>query len=297
MPNTDPQFQEFVQEVAAAVQPIVQQQVPAQQQPAPQGPLQLSVAGQQYQFQNQADLEATLANTFQQFQAKIAELEGGQGAPAPQGDQASQFDQKKFMDTMSTDPIAALEYADKFRKNEQQEQFNALQERVQSQDYALAAYQFKEEHPEFTANPQGHLVLRQIMQSNGWDMNYANLEAALALGQQRGLFPTRDQFHQQLQQAAQPQPQPEVDLNQFVPQPPPQQQYQQQQPVPGAVYNPLQAQVQQAPPPAAPPPPQVPGGTAPSVVPPNFLAQAESMSADQLEGVIANMASQLPPQG
>jgi hypothetical protein len=331
MSGQDQQFQEFVQEVAGAVAPVLQQQqqtaVPpgTTQQPAatPQ-PIQLSVDGQQYQFASQAELEQTLPNTFQQVRSKINDLEGA----APTQEQPQQtFDNKLFMEKMGTDPVAAMDYMDSFRKTEKDAEIENLQQRVQQQDYTMAAYQFKEQHPEFAANPQGHNVLRGIMQQNGWDLTYGNLEAALAIGQMRGMFPSRaqyDQYLQQQQEAAQrgpvaqvpdlsqfQQPQPSLQQQQYTAQPQPQPQAQlqpafqpqpQQQPwatqqVPGAIGgNPLQAQFEQAGASVAQPPPQVAGSPAAGVVPPSFLHQADQMTADQLEAAIHAMASGAPQQ-
>jgi hypothetical protein len=259
----------------------------------------LTVQGQQYSFENPQQLEETLTTTFNQFQSRIQELEAAGATPAANDE--PKFDNKVFIEKMSQDPIGAMDYADQFRGKEKDQQIETLQNEVQQQNYTMAAYQFKENHPEFMANPQGHQVLRTIMQQNGWDMTYGNLEAALALGQQRGQFPTRAEFNnyvaqqQQAQQAQQQQAQ-VPDLTPFAQ--PPQQQQVPPQPnqypqVPaGAVQNPLQAQFS-AP---APPPPQVGGPAAPGVIPANFVEQAENMTPDQLQAAIQSMTAGAPPQ-
>jgi hypothetical protein len=320
MNNQDPQFQEFVQEVAGAIQqnqgPVLNPTRPAQTPHQQPEPIRLTVEGQQYEFANQADLEATLSSTFQQFRGKIEELSQDKAEPQQQ-QQTEQFDQKQFMDTMAKDPVAAMDYLDKFRNAESEQKVDQLQQQVAQQNYTLAAYEFKERHPEFSANPQGHVILKQIMNQNGWDMNYQNLEAALAIGQMRGMFPTRQQFDaymaQQAQQAQMTASQEQLpDLTQFQQPQQPQQQYPQQAQNPGvdpAMFqqpmggpapaapqtNPLQQQFAQGGPVA--PPPQVPVGNAPGVIPPNFVEQAENMTADQLEQAINAMAQGLPPQG
>lgn len=183
------------------------QQVAPQQGPG-QG-INVNIGGQSYQFANEAELSRALEQTFGGYQSKIEELQGSnQEIPQQQQQPEEGFDKQRYAELMGTDPIEAQNYLDShrlFNGNIQNphEVLKDLVIKVDQQDAVLAAYQFRDSHPEFQASPQGAAIMQGILKENNWDMNAQNLEAALAVAQQRNLLPTRQQWIAAQAQAAQ----------------------------------------------------------------------------------------------
>ena len=166
--------------------------------PAPASGVTLMVDGQPYTFQNAEEASAAVQETLNQQRA------ANQAQPAatpdtPKPDDKPAFDQNQYVSLMGSDPVGAANYIDQFRDNAVEGDMQALKDKVQTTDRMLAAYQFKDSHPEFAFMQNGAQVIETIMKTSNWDFSPNNLEAALAIAQSRGQLPTRDQIQQQLQ--------------------------------------------------------------------------------------------------
>lgn len=184
--------------------------------PTPE-PITVNLNGQQFSFNNQADLNSALQNTFGQYNLEMERLKATNAAapPAPRGTEVTgqddPFDVKIFVDKMTSDPVAAFDYVDGFRygKDATKNIKGAIASTsdVSEMKQALAVYRFRDAHPEFT--PQYAPVMQQIIQSRGLPSDYNGLEAAYALGLTSGMIrpPAPQQNQQDLQMSQYGQPQ------------------------------------------------------------------------------------------
>jgi hypothetical protein len=162
--------------------------------------------GTEHTYTSQEELNNALNNTFDAFHNKINELSRG-GVPdaAPAPTDKPQFDGEKFVGLMNEDPTKAFDYVDSFRyfDGEVENPSDAIKDmmtRQASTERVLAAYQFKDAHPEFQMAQNGPQIIETIMKQAGMDFNFQNLELALAKAQQAGMLPTRQQYVAAVQQ-------------------------------------------------------------------------------------------------
>ena len=238
-----------------------------QAQPGAQGPLRVNVSGQEYVFNSPEELSAALSQTIEAYNRRIADL---QAAAQSQKDQATtekgsyatgdepRFSQERYIELLRKDPIEAQEYLDSFRffggrVERPSELITAALSRIAAQDRVLAAYQFRDAHPEFPGGEHATEVLEQVRAENNLPFTLAGLEAALGIAQSRGLLPTAQQYQAYLQA-----------------------QYQASQAPQGA---------QQAPRPKGPPA----LGRSSAEVSPDFAQMAESLTPEQIEKIFERL--------
>jgi hypothetical protein len=205
----DDEFNQFVrqtiqEEIARAQQPAATaaNQPGAVQTQQPQ-PIQINLNGQTFSFQNQEELNRALNNTFSAYNQQLSQLQQTQSQPRGQEvsgqDEGPKLDINQFVEKLGTDPRAAFDMVDEVRfgmKNPAQTLREAV-EKVNRQEQLLAAYQFKEQFPQFPANQQNAQALYGIMQQRGLPATAEGLEAAYAIGLMRGVFqPTQPQQSQ-----------------------------------------------------------------------------------------------------
>ena len=292
MAGATPDFEQFLRDEVA--QQIKQQQVAPAVDGAPVAPaavpaenIKFNVRGQDYEYQTQQEFEQAMTSTVDSYQGEISRLQTlvDEQAAAPVGEPAANedvFNKDEYIRRMDEDPLDAANYLDKYRygtDNPVELVKNAAEQSGQNQRL-LDVNQFKSSHPEFQASPQGAQILQGIMQENGWGFTYKNLEASLAVAQQRGALPNQQQYQDYIQSqqspgATQPgQPAPQT----WQPAP--------AQPQVGQQPQPFWQQQQQ--PVQAPPLTGAPGGQAP----PGY-EEVENLSIEQLEQVLRNAGQEI----
>jgi hypothetical protein len=315
IPEPDPN-----QDFEAYVQSLVDKQISAAQTPPggegtdPRAPAAQPITvtlpdGSKQTYTSEEELSKSLQHMVGAYNSKIAELsQTAQPAPQPQAGAKPQLDSEKFVALMNEDPAKAFDYVDSFRYfdgevEKPSEAMRDMMTRLAATERVLAAAQFKDAHPEFLVSPNGPQVIQTIMEQGGMDFTFQNLEMALAKAQQAGVLPTRQQYNQYVQnQIGQPQqapPQPEypgipADGNppvgyppQQMPQPPVPQMQVPQSTIPGNpphmnVFNPQMPQ---------PAPPKI-GGPAATQPSPNWQAQAENLTTEQIEEIFRQTGNQ-----
>src|ERR1039457_6950317 len=204
---------EFDQVVTDKVNEIVNSRLGANNAPQP---LSLNLAGQNFQFRDQAELEASLnqfLGTVSEQQRNSAEALKVQQQQEKQnfatGDETPAWNTNEFVEKMTKDPRQALSYglnhllfdgkspdavADIRRTFDENEKVKQ----------SLSAYQFKDAHPEFRANPQVVAQLDKLRSDMGLPFDYNGLEAAYLMGINRGVLPNFPaQYQQELAQRTQ----------------------------------------------------------------------------------------------
>lgn len=218
MPNTDPNadFAQFVREVVAEENA---KSAPVNTQVQPQAePLTLTVAGQTFSYNNKAELEAAVNNFAHAASNKIGEL--SQAAQASQvvpqvadGSYVSGnepvWSNDEFVSKMTKDPRDGLnhwlnyELFDGKSENPSEDLKRALTE-TELTKRTIAAYQFKENHPEFPGGQQAAAIIDQVRKNMNLPYDYNGIEAAYLVAMQRGALPDyRTQFQAQQYQAQQ----------------------------------------------------------------------------------------------
>lgn len=240
--NQDADFNEFVRSVVAEE---IQKKNPGQVTQNQSEPLEINVAGQKLAFKDRAELEQAL-NTFvsqqatntQQLQQQLNELQGAK--PNNQnfvsGTDAPSWSDEAFIEKMTKAPKEAMEYA--FNQllfdGKSQDPVNDIKrsfEEMELTKRSIAAYQFKETHPEFPGGAEYAQKIDQIRQQMNLPYDVTGLEAAYLMGINKGVLPNFYQSQNDQQQQSQQQQQ-----MQQIPQ--------QQQQLPQG-YNPYQQYPQQ----------------------------------------------------
>jgi hypothetical protein len=269
------------------------------QQTAPStGPIKVPIGGQVYEFANEAELGQHMANYYtnvmQEAERKVANADASTATPTPT--EAPQLDIKKFVDTFSTDPVAAFEYVDSIRyfDGKEEKPSEIIRDRLaagEETERQLAIYQFKAAHPELDGNVAAAKVIDDILAEQDMNFNFKNLESAHGVAVSRGQLPSpqalqliqqQQAYIQQLQAQQAGQPVPGLQPPGFT---------QQQTPPPTYQQPPLFNNGQlpgQSPQPYLPPAPPAVGPGVGEATGLNF--NPEDLSADQL-GAILQQAS------
>lgn len=276
-------FSAFVRQAVADefAKSQVQSQDPGQQQAQSQIPVVLN--GQTYNFNTPAEVSSAFQTTVSQYAAEIERLKAEKitAASTPTGGQVSGNDEPdfnigKFVDFMTTDPRKAFDYVDELRygmKNptEAIKEAIATKDKVGQMQQALDVYRFRDNHPEFQANPQNAAIIQNVISQAALNPDYNGLEAAYAIARTRGLIqhPQDQQFQQNNSAFGQ---QPQYQGTNWSPQ------YQNAQTQPQFNFQGHGA-----------PPPRVSRQAAAPAD--DFAAMAENMTPEQIEGIFARFQS------
>ena len=198
----DDAFQQFVRDEiqkAVATKPGDQQ---TQQQQTQATPVKLKLDGKEFTFNSEAERDSALQNFVEQqrqaqaqMQAQLQQLQtkpGKQVSGDDDKDNEPKFDFQTYVDKMAKDPLEAADYMDRarfgFNPVKQLKKLRKMEEKFEQQERLIAALQFKEAHPDYPANPQTAYVLEQIRSSMNLAFDADGLDAAYAIGVQRGLI-------------------------------------------------------------------------------------------------------------
>ncbi len=263
---------------------------------APSTQIPLTLNGQTVTFNSPEELSTAVSSLVQSLQTQQQAPQ--YVAPAPQVAEVTgkddPFDVSTFVQKMTSNPLDAFDYADKYRfgvDNPSAAIKDAIASKAKLDDMSkvLTVYQFRDAHPEFQGSPQAGQVIEQVMQQGNYPLTTNGLEAAYALAITRGLLP--NYYAHQGQQGQAPQQSP------FQPAQPQFQQnpYAQNQPQGQAYQNFPQHNFQGGRDPrffnggANFAPPSVPrGGVGGNE--PDFGSIAENLSTDQIEAVFSRFA-------
>jgi hypothetical protein len=217
-PNQD--FESYVKDVATKV--IKESTPPGTGTPgAPAvqaGPIQLNIAGQPFSYNSKEELEQSLnafmqktGQTLQELQAQAAaaKIQAPPEANVVTGDDSPVWNDQEFIDKMTQSPREGLSYA--FNQlifdGKSQDAFEDMKRSLHETELtkrSIAAYQFKENHPEFPGGQEAAQRIDNIRDQMGLPYDYNGLEAAYLIGIQRGALPNFYQLKAQ-QEAAQQQ--------------------------------------------------------------------------------------------
>lgn len=223
-------FDGYVQELVAnkLAQQTQQQQ---QQLPHDEQPISLNIAGQQFQYKNKAEMEQalnqfanTVGNTFNDLQAKATaaatQVPNNEGSYV-KGDEPVWKD-SEFIDKMTKSPREGLNYwlnAEVFDGKSDNPVADLKRSLTETEltKRSIAAYQFKENHPEFPGGGPAAQVIDNLRQQLNLPYDYNGLEAAYLVAMQRQLLPNF--YAQQAQAQAQAQQQQQYQQGQQTQQP------------------------------------------------------------------------------
>lgn len=225
--DEDAQFQQFLRtEISKAVAEAGIQKNPdgtvVQQQAQPAaGPVTIQLDGKPFQFNSLAEANAAIQQSFDSQRQQMAQLQAqlAQNKPAKGGkatgdddvdDSKPEFEFQTYVDKMAKDPLDAADYMDRarfgFNPVKKLKKLSRIVEEkaaiIDNQERVLAAYQFKDNHPEYVGSPQSAYVLDQVMKNMNLPFNAEGLESAYAVAVQRGWI--RNEAPQQQQQQDQP---------------------------------------------------------------------------------------------
>jgi len=182
-----------------------------------QTPIVIDWGGQKYTFESQEQLNKTLNETFTNVNNTIQQLQTQIGNKEPDSkDKANQppkFDTDKYAKLMGENPIEAQEYLDSHRYfggqvEKPSEVIRGALQKNQELEAILAAYQFKENHRDYSPTPQNSQILGAIREQYNLPPNLQGLEASYAIAVQGGYIKP-----QQQQQVNQNQSDPSVEFN------------------------------------------------------------------------------------
>jgi len=213
-PTTD--FDGYVQELVAnqLAKNQQQQQVAL---PPEQQPISINIAGQQFTYKNKAEMEqalnqfaTTVGSTFNELQAKATAqataVPDNQGSYV-RGDEPA-WDDNQFIEKMTKSPREGLSYwlnAEVFDGKSEDPVADLKRSLTETEltKRSIAAYQFKENHPEFPGGGPAAQVIDNLRQQLNLPYDYNGLEASYLVAMQRGLLPNFYAQQAQQQQAAQ----------------------------------------------------------------------------------------------
>ena len=202
----------------AALQAVVAEEVaklgikPGQAEQVKPEPLKINVGGQEYNFENQEKLSQALNQMVQGYSNQMAQLQAQlEAVPQPgqqvQGEDTPQFDMKQYVQMMEKDPLKAAEYVDSHRyfNGKVENPSTVIRESLIKSaelERVVAAYQFKDAHPEYQPTPQNAQKIEQIRQALNLPATFDGLEAAYATAITKGFLPDprMEQMKQQMQQ-------------------------------------------------------------------------------------------------
>jgi hypothetical protein len=166
-------------------------------------PLKINLAGQDYSFNSveemQAALNTALSSVAENQAVLLQQLKDANESQQEKTPNAPKLDQEKFLEMLTKDPIAAMEYVDEFRYGPTKVNPAIQQElqRVQQLEAQLTAYRFINSHPEFENTDANAATLRQIAGKLNLPLDFQGLESAYTVGRSYGFFNATPQAPQE----------------------------------------------------------------------------------------------------
>jgi hypothetical protein len=162
--------------------------------------IKMNIAGQERSFNSTEEasefMNATLAAQQQAIAAAQAQVHQGTKVTADDQMKAPtrpKADINEFANRLRDDPAAAFDYVDEMRYGGNPVKImQELYAKQQAQEQVLAAYQFRDDHPEFPRTPENAQALMQIVQAHNLPFTYDGLELAYSVARQRGLVKTEE---------------------------------------------------------------------------------------------------------
>lgn len=170
--------------------------------PPPAGDFKMNIAGQDYTFKSVEEMQNFMNSALtasQQAAAQTIEevkrtLPGTRMTTEEAHRETPKPDLKEFARRLDENPADAFNYIDKFRYGT--EDVPGLIRQMAAQQVAqgqmLAAYQFRDMHPEFNRTPENAEALSRVLQSYQLPLNYDGLEMAYAVAKQQGFIKTSE---------------------------------------------------------------------------------------------------------
>lgn len=186
----------------------------------------LNLGGQTYKYENKAAAEAALNNFMGAVSNQMQDLTNKANTPAPVGEGSfvsgnekqdwNESNDKQFVELMTKSPKEGLDYWLNQRIFDGQSadpvaDLKRTLTETENTKRTIAAYQFKENHPEFPGGQQAAQIIEKFRQDMNLPYDYNGIEAAYFIAMNRGAIPdykaqaAQQQFQQRQQQAAQQQ--------------------------------------------------------------------------------------------
>lgn len=220
----DPNSVNFEQQLNELVRQELEKQ--NQNKEGAEKPLKLNIGQQEYTFKDTSELStqltAVLGNYQQQLAAMQQQLQNGQPGSYVTDDEtpaqtpAPKLDMKKYIEYLENDPVKAAEYVDSYRyfDGRVENPSEIIRERLArsaENERILAAYQFKDSHPEFPGGQQPTMVINKLREELNLPFTAEGLEAAYGVAINRGFLPNYKMI--QMQQQMQMQQQQQMQQN------------------------------------------------------------------------------------
>lgn len=154
----------------------------------------MNVGGQEYNFKSTEEMQNFVNSTLQTAQQQIAYATQNPGTRVTADDMARREipkpDLKEFAKKLDENPADAFNYIDKFRFGTENVAgvLNTLVQQQLAQGQMLAAYQFREMHPEYQRTPENVDALQKVMTGYNLPLTVDGLEMAYAVARQNGLI-------------------------------------------------------------------------------------------------------------
>ncbi len=172
------------------------------EKPVVAGPEKITILGKTYEFNNRAEMEAALSQTFQKAAEQVEEV---RNQPAPQkegsyvtGKEAPTFSQEHYIDLMGKGPKGILDAFNyglnhSIFEGKSEDASKTIRESLAEANtlkQTVAVYQFRERHPEFQLTTENTKIIDGLRNELGQGFTLQGLEAAYGVAQSRGLFPS-----------------------------------------------------------------------------------------------------------
>lgn len=173
-------------------------QPPAIQQPQANEGFKMNVGGQEYNFKSVEEMQNFVNSTLQTAQQVVTQAQQLPGTRMTAEDALKRDipkpDLKEFARRLDENPADAFNYIDKFRFGV--ENVPALIQSMAQQQMAMAqtmaAYQFRDQHPEFDRTPENADALTKVMQGYNLPLTVDGLEMAYAVAKQNNLIKLKE---------------------------------------------------------------------------------------------------------
>lgn len=159
----------------------------------------MNVGGQEYNFKSVEEMQNFVASTIQTAQQTVAQVQAALPGSRMTADDAAKRevpkpDLKEFARRLDENPADAFNYIDKFRFGTENvpQLIQSMAQQQMAMSQTLAAYQFRDQHPEFDRTPENADALTKVMQGYNLPLTVDGLEMAYAVAKQNNLIKMRE---------------------------------------------------------------------------------------------------------